>query len=195
MEYNIKAKPTYYKGNKYRSKLEARWACFFDLIGWQYEYEPCEFNGWTPDFIVYGSGGRVIYFEVKPYIEHSIIVDYMIRLDKLQLKANVILLSNEFKESYGYTEAGIQLNSFWKWDQEYAWCVSPISVHWKCGQRGRNTEYDIGSGEMAYDGLLWNDIENRKVFIWDERDVEYRILYNKWVDAGNKISYKYGRLG
>jgi hypothetical protein len=251
MEYNIKAKPTYYKGNKYRSKLEARWACFFDLIGWQYEYEPCEFNGWTPDFIVYGSGGRVIYFEVKPYIDDTIIEDYLVRLRKLQLKANVILLSNDLEEckSHGGILAGYQLNSIdtdhienfhgnrdleksilfslldkkyknkiWtpEWfndrdllheylDNKYGkmpWSclknetivVESFPVHWKDGQVGRNTEYDIGSLLYSFDGLLWDDGENRKLFI-DERTLEYRIFYNLWVEAGNLTSYKYGRVG
>lgn len=30
----MKAIPTVYRGQQYRSMLEARWACFFDIIGW-----------------------------------------------------------------------------------------------------------------------------------------------------------------
>lgn len=54
MEYNIKAKPTLYKGIEFRSRLEARWAAFFDLLGWKWEYEPCDFDGWYPDFVLFG---------------------------------------------------------------------------------------------------------------------------------------------
>lgn len=35
----IKAIETYYKGYRFRSRLEARWAVFFDSIGIPYEYE------------------------------------------------------------------------------------------------------------------------------------------------------------
>ena len=36
----IKAIETEYKGYRFRSRLEARWAVFFDLCGIQWEYEP-----------------------------------------------------------------------------------------------------------------------------------------------------------
>ena len=35
----IKAIPTEYKGYLFRSRLEARWAVFFDAMGIEYEYE------------------------------------------------------------------------------------------------------------------------------------------------------------
>ena len=36
----IKAIDTYYKGYKFRSRLEARWAVFFDALNIEWEYEP-----------------------------------------------------------------------------------------------------------------------------------------------------------
>ena len=39
MSQNIKAKETYYDGYRFRSRLEARWAVFFNNIGLEYEYE------------------------------------------------------------------------------------------------------------------------------------------------------------
>ena len=51
----IKAIETLYNGYRFRSRLEARWAVFFDCIGIEYEYEPEGFdlgNGlyYLPDF-------------------------------------------------------------------------------------------------------------------------------------------------
>lgn len=51
----IKAIETEYNGYKFRSRLEARWAVFFDAVGIQYQYEPEGFeleNGkkYLPDF-------------------------------------------------------------------------------------------------------------------------------------------------
>jgi hypothetical protein len=37
---NIPAIETIYRGNRFRSRTEAKWAVFFDLIGEPYEYEP-----------------------------------------------------------------------------------------------------------------------------------------------------------
>ncbi len=63
--YSISAKPTYYKNRLFRSRLEARWACFFDFLRWENEYEPEPFKTWSPDFLLQEFGG--IYLEVKPY--------------------------------------------------------------------------------------------------------------------------------
>lgn len=55
METKIKAIPTIYKGYRMRSRLEARWAAFFDALGipWQYETEGLTLSDGTqylPDF-------------------------------------------------------------------------------------------------------------------------------------------------
>jgi hypothetical protein len=51
------AVPTVYKGIQYRSRIEARWAVFFTVLGIEFEYEPQPFNlgklGWyLPDFYI-----------------------------------------------------------------------------------------------------------------------------------------------
>lgn len=51
-EYTIAAIPTVYNGVKYRSRLEARWAAFFDLLGWRHTYEPYDMGAWSPDFLI-----------------------------------------------------------------------------------------------------------------------------------------------
>ena len=51
-DYNIAAIPTLYRGRRYRSRLEARWAAFFDLLGWRHEYEPFDLGSWSPDFLL-----------------------------------------------------------------------------------------------------------------------------------------------
>lgn len=61
----IKSHPTSYAGTMFRSRLEAKWAAFFDLLGWQWQYEPIDLNGWTPDFAIQGQEGPT-YVEVKP---------------------------------------------------------------------------------------------------------------------------------
>lgn len=58
---------TRYAGRLFRSRLEARWAAFFDLAGVEWEYEPEDDRpkGWWPDFLVVNGGKRVL-VEVKP---------------------------------------------------------------------------------------------------------------------------------
>ena len=58
-----------YNGVKFRSKLEARWAVFFDQYGLRYEYEPTTFSLksglYCPDFYL---PDLYCYAEVKPLI-------------------------------------------------------------------------------------------------------------------------------
>lgn len=44
--------PTTYKGVNMRSRLEATWAAFFDLLGVEWQYEPVDLQGYIPDFII-----------------------------------------------------------------------------------------------------------------------------------------------
>jgi len=59
-----KAIPTTYAHTRFRSRLEARWAAWFDLAGWQWDYEPMDVDGWSPDFMIRGRSPILV--EVKP---------------------------------------------------------------------------------------------------------------------------------
>ena len=69
----MRAIETEYKGYRFRSRLEARWAVFFDACGVRWEYEPQGYfldNGqsFLPDFLLHGVEGRAsgdLYVEVK----------------------------------------------------------------------------------------------------------------------------------
>jgi hypothetical protein len=76
MDYTIKAHPTLYNHVMFRSRLEARWAAFFDLVEWEWDYEPIDFRGWTPDFMLMVPNRRGplnsfhrLFVEVKPYFD------------------------------------------------------------------------------------------------------------------------------
>jgi len=56
---------TSYAGVLFRSRLEAKWAAFFDLVGWRWTYEPLDLPGWIPDFMLAGVP-RGVLVEVKP---------------------------------------------------------------------------------------------------------------------------------
>lgn len=68
---NIKAKSganeTFYSGVTFRSRLEARWALFFDLVGWDWDYEPAQYRlrpGMTYEPDIYLPNQR-LWVEVK----------------------------------------------------------------------------------------------------------------------------------
>ena len=61
----IKAIETHYKGYRFRSRLEARWAVFFDTLGIEWQYEPEGFE--LPDGTRYLPDFWLPYFE--SYVE------------------------------------------------------------------------------------------------------------------------------
>lgn len=71
--YEPRAIQTSYKGYLFRSRLEARWAVFFDACGVDWEYEPEGYDlgdsiRYLPDFLLHGVDGRDggdLYVEVK----------------------------------------------------------------------------------------------------------------------------------
>lgn len=70
MAKSIAAIPTTFNGIIYRSRLEARYAVFFQKLGIPYEYEPegfyvptkCGNKAYLPDFLILGD----CYIEIKP---------------------------------------------------------------------------------------------------------------------------------
>jgi len=62
----VRPLPTYYHDTAMRSRLEARWAVFFDALGIPWEYEPQGFRldhgCYLADFRLWG----VLYAEIKP---------------------------------------------------------------------------------------------------------------------------------
>lgn len=55
-----------HSGQLFRSRAEARWAIFFDLLGWDWDYEPCHYKlgtlNYLPDFYLPATG---TWIEVK----------------------------------------------------------------------------------------------------------------------------------
>ena len=71
----LKAIDTAYKGHLFRSRLEARWAVFFDALGlqWEYEVEGYDLDGvwYLPDFKVKTPQGSIMWIEVKNFETRS----------------------------------------------------------------------------------------------------------------------------
>lgn len=120
-----KAIPTRYAGCHFRSRLEARWAVFFDELGVRWDYEAEGYSTpagpYLPDFLLHLREPTL--FEVKPesaprydarweHMPHRLIVAFgMPRLDELDV---------------GSGPADGYLNLFDDgWDNYYAFCVCP----------------------------------------------------------------------
>lgn len=70
---------TPYRGATFRSRLEARWAAMFDLLGWDWVYEPWDGNRYIPDFVLLGR--RPVLVEVKPAVSLTELARYGERVE------------------------------------------------------------------------------------------------------------------
>ncbi len=99
----IPAKPTIYKGIQFRSRLEARWAKFFDEFGMSWQYEPYVFQidlgdncyeQYTPDFLI--AGQEFHYVEVRGDQERMDreYADWIRKIEAIPQIQNIVLLGN-----------------------------------------------------------------------------------------------------
>lgn len=105
MNKEIQAKDTMYNGYKFRSRLEARWAIFFDKLGWQWEYEIKDFmlpsGRYLPDFFFPDID---VWAEVKPKqldeVELQKCKELSIHVNEVSQGIDVVLLEGtpSFKE-------------------------------------------------------------------------------------------------
>jgi hypothetical protein len=86
----VRGIPTIVDGRRYRSRLEARWAEFFKLCGWQFEYEPYDLDGWIPDFLLTGKTPLLV--EIKPVVHFPNDVALKIGRAALSFSGDLLIL-------------------------------------------------------------------------------------------------------
>lgn len=123
----LKAIETRYKGYRFRSRLEARWAVFFDALGveWEYEKEGYDLGetGWyLPDFwlpTVYDrSGLRGVWVEIKgqePTEKERIRCEQLAVVTKQSSNLFVGLPDPEVCNNYQWTYEKVTAEQFLGW--------------------------------------------------------------------------------
>lgn len=86
----MNAIPTHYNGINFRSRLEAKWARFFDLLGWTYEYEPIDLDGYIPDFVL--MFGKPTAVEIKPAFNEADLKSQALKAHAACVKAGMPIL-------------------------------------------------------------------------------------------------------
>jgi hypothetical protein len=132
MKYQIKPKPTLYNDVQYRSRLEAKWACFFDLMNWKYSYEPHDLPNWSPDFYLKTEAGSSYLVEVKP----NIYIDLQLRLklgEASNFSSQILLLddcpfSSEIPNVIGLSSIFGKIRNY-KEENDFEFSLSVISTN------------------------------------------------------------------
>jgi hypothetical protein len=158
----IKAIPTKYNGQRFRSRLEAKWAAFFDLCEWKWSYEPDELDGYIPDFKLWFKVPVLV--EVKPVQwddsdeEREILLAARTKIIHSGFKGEAILLGTRIvtEDSQGYKQYLQQLGAIMSIDPETDEVTdwNPL-VGFRCG--GKHKEVP-GCGRRSFcdDTFSWH---------------------------------------
>ena len=181
----MKAYPTLYRGIQFRSRLEAKWAAFFDNLGWPWEYEPIDLDGYIPDFILTFPYAPLL-VEVKPVLEFEELEQYTQKIDKSGWDKEALIVGAKlFKDDKQMTEWGIDIIGLLGelcWDADTLeentrdWGPGGIHICDMCGS------ISITHGFMGYHCRVAGcyDGPRGKTYIYSERF---------WADACNKVQY------
>jgi hypothetical protein len=195
----VAAIPTKYRGVQFRSRLEARWAAFFDLAGWRWQYEAFDLNGWIPDFRLCGKVPALV--EVKP-IDFSEFSDAEAAFKYIEgLARNVITFRDRFRKLRGYLDHEIIVLGLGPAPSQitHAGFSVPILGYMLCehktgledwaaicaGHGSHNLDYIAVNTSWRYRiGGQYDDNHDHLDFIRDS-DVEYL-----WREASNLVQWK-----
>jgi hypothetical protein len=97
-----------------RSRLEAKWAAL-DQVRWRWEYEPIDFDGWIPDFVLLGR--KQVFVDVKPIFER----DYAVEQKIQRARDDVDILSGQRAGNIG--------------NPQPFWTAAVNEVQWKPGPK------------------------------------------------------------
>jgi hypothetical protein len=169
--------PTVYRGVQFRSRIEARWAAFFDKLKWDWECEPIDLSGYIPDFVLAFSYAPLL-VEVKNAID--------VPAELEQHKPKIVLSSWEHEAvivgaRIGFPSPGEALCGLfgerhrgpgfleWAWDDARLFrCVAcrGVSVHpangsWRCRRCGTDDgNRNVDTLDTAAISEMWNAAGN-----------------------------------
>lgn len=174
--------PTTYRRTRFRSRLEARWAAFFDLIGWTWTYEPFDADGWIPDFLIEGPAPFLV--EVGPCV---IARDYVEKAEDgaaghrqiPTLIAGTTPLTMWRYDPWSEPLAGLFINEF-----PDSQPFSDGVAFWVVDTQGRLHIYS--DGDFAYPGRIGWEAPS-----WEHADrTTLAHLRDLWADAGNQVQWR-----
>lgn len=182
----IKAIDTRYKGYYFRSRLEARWAVFFDALGLEYQYEPEGFeldNGewYLPDFFLPHFNSWV---EIKPTED---------KFD-FALKNKMSSISSHFKQPFlgiagnPGTDLSYNRGKTFSYDM-FIICGNKLEIEWQPNKYiVPDNTFEQWYGFKTLLCTVWYNkdlLEHFSTFINKECEIEYVIQHIEMYAEGN----------
>ncbi len=183
-----------YDGIQYRSRLEARWAAFFGLLGWRFEYEPIDMAGWIPDFLIHGFQHPVL-VEVKPVTSFPGEV-----ADKIEKAAKVSGWSTTSDEPRDNAHCelmivgcSVPISSLMDSGSQIGWINDPLfggaNARWAdASVAAEGKRYDLSSYQGWWNGRITGERYAGKSCFAGYGQANW--LVTLWREAGNIVQWK-----
>lgn len=167
----IKPIETYYNGYRFRSRLEARWAVFFDALDIPYEYEPEGYqlpSGWyLPDFWLSdhktNKSERGCFVEIKPYGD----IDNETRNKAAELSYSLgndvfVILGSPDAKMNPENEVSYYIICFGKWKHNSYDKSSGVPLEFIVEQEniyiGTDKKYWMRCPDCETNGMIWEGV-------------------------------------
>lgn len=175
MRQSIRAIPTTYRGVNFRSRLEARYAAFFDAVRWPWRYEPIDLDGYIPDFVLEFEAGPLL-IEIKPRVTPCVTQAARDRICDAKWDGEAAILLSSWNDDTGPHPSpgdfGERINDVP--GEVFAWGPARFAFCLSCGQativaedyswRCRVCGVDDGNGHLGGAELVsqsWVEAANR----------------------------------
>lgn len=150
---------TSYRGHRFRSRLEARWAVFFDALGIRWEYEPQGYlvggRPYLPDFFLPTSGTWVEVKGTEGELDRGLILSAARDLPDRRPADRTLpqmLLLGPIPDPQGHSDIGwLGLHS--EWDQDNSYRIDQFG-YWgfdRYAERGHMQWIDISASAPQWD--------------------------------------------
>lgn len=183
--------PTTYKDIEFRSRLEAKWAAFFDQCGWHWSYETLDFNGWISDFSI---GQLPVLVEIKPFHHEAEWRDSIAKIINSGCTDPVILLGADA--------------TFRAWEDD---CEDAPKIGWLSIFEGRRDDCEAGERSIwdlhfgftegnkklglcpmngGWKNYIWNTDNPKSARVWLGQEDKRNTLIAFWREACNRSQWR-----
>lgn len=176
------------KGIQFRSRIEAQWAYIFEKLGWDWEYEPIDLQGYIPDFIIKFDGDNEILIEIKGDTniwKEEVYKEHKEKIIKSGWKGIFGILGSTYKISEYWGDNNCPIIGIVCYQYDSKWIDDDLIIR-KEGDR-RHKCLNLKDGWFFGGDLLLYDICGG---YW-KNTIETKTDFEKiWVEAKNNVQWK-----
>jgi hypothetical protein len=188
------------RGIQFRSRLEARWAQFFERLGLKWEYEPIDLKGYIPDFLIQlPNSNKTVLIEVKPDMIYGNLKDHCEKINQSGWKGPYIIvgsclfkmhsLDEKYKEGIAEKDSNVPIIGMLVTSSEPD-CVNVHTIHVPVFiSKTKNGLFFNYWEDYAFIDLSVGEMENSPNGLYSYVEF-YEEMEHLWYSIQNSYQYK-----